>query len=217
MLTDEQKTQLAQPLDPQLVKQRKQGGRQVDYIEGHTAQRHCNEIFGFDGWSMEVAMLQEVFLGDHKNQRKAGYIAKVRLTVGDVVREDVGAGSGYGADDCDAVESAIKEAVTDAMKRALKGFGDQFGLGLYGGGNAHQRQQQSQQQQQEQQEQQEQQPTFREWFDGQIKFYTEVLGKDGMDAVLKQQGIGDLAAIKTRGEATNLIKALTSAVDKQNA
>ena len=55
---------------------------------------------------------------------------------------------------------------------------------------------------------------FRQWYDGQIKHYTDALGLDGMDAVLKEQGIGDLAAIKTRGEATNLIKALASAVDK---
>ncbi|MCY3923227.1 MAG: Rad52/Rad22 family DNA repair protein [Chloroflexi bacterium] len=42
---------LGQPLDPQLVSQRKgRGGRKFDYIEGHTAIDQANKIFGFGGW-----------------------------------------------------------------------------------------------------------------------------------------------------------------------
>lgn len=41
---------LAQPLDPQLVSQRKgRSGRKFDYIEGHTAIDQANRIFGFGG------------------------------------------------------------------------------------------------------------------------------------------------------------------------
>ena len=214
MLTEEQKGQLAQPLDQRLVKKNFDG---YDYIEGYVAKRHANEIFGYDGWIYTLDRVQEVYAGDHKDKhgndlRMVCYTAQVSVDVGNVIRQDVGFGSGYGKTDGDATEGAIKEAVTDGLKRALVSFGDQFGLDLYA-----KKEDRGKGQQQSQPQPQQQEPTFREWFDGQIKFYTEALGKDGMDAVLKQQGIGDLAAIKTRGEATKLIKALASAVDKQAA
>ena len=90
MLTEQQKDQLAQPLDPSLVKQRDdyQGGRKIklSYIEGHTAKRHANEIFGFDGWSYEVVHLQDAYHGDHIDRktgevkgRKCAYVAQVRV------------------------------------------------------------------------------------------------------------------------------------------
>lgn len=59
------------------------------------------------------------------------YTAKVRVIVLGVVREDFGAGHGYDVDCGLAHESAIKEAVTDALKRALRSFGNPFGLALY--------------------------------------------------------------------------------------
>src|SRR5205085_8683411 len=46
-------------------------------------------------------------------------------------REGVGAGHGIDVDCGQAHESAIKEAETDAMKRALMTFGNPFGLALY--------------------------------------------------------------------------------------
>jgi len=60
-------------------------------------------------------------------------VAKVRVTVGTTVREGTGYGSGMGKPEAigDAVEGAIKEAETDAMKRALMTFGNPFGLALY--------------------------------------------------------------------------------------
>ena len=64
------------------------------------------------------------------------YTARVRVTVtaGELtplVREGTGAGHGIDADMGQAHESAIKEAETDAMKRALMTFGNPFGLALY--------------------------------------------------------------------------------------
>ncbi len=73
-------------------------------------------------------------------ERKPGwgvtYIARVRITVlagghGPLIREGTGAGHGYDTDLGLAHESAIKEAETDAMKRALVTFGARFGLSLY--------------------------------------------------------------------------------------
>ena len=61
------------------------------------------------------------------------YIAKVRVTIGDVIREGVGAGHGKGksVNLGDKHESAVKEAESDARKRAFMQFGSQFGLSLY--------------------------------------------------------------------------------------
>ena len=48
-----------------------------------------------------------------------------------VTRDGHGAGSGTGTIPAEAQESAIKEAETDATKRALVTFGNAFGLCLY--------------------------------------------------------------------------------------
>jgi DNA repair and recombination protein RAD52 len=63
------------------------------------------------------------------------YTARVRVTVstgdGSLVRDGVGAGHGIDVDLGQAHESAIKEAETDAFKRAIRTFGNPFGLALY--------------------------------------------------------------------------------------
>jgi len=64
------------------------------------------------------------------------YTARVRISVqvgerGLLIREGTGAGHGIDVDLGLAHESAIKEAETDAMKRALVTFGNPFGLALY--------------------------------------------------------------------------------------
>ncbi len=68
---------------------------------------------------------------DVKDQWEAAYTCIITVTVGDVVREDVGFGSGFAKKIGDAVEGATKEAATDALKRALRTFGNAFGLALY--------------------------------------------------------------------------------------
>jgi len=53
------------------------------------------------------------------------YIARVRVKAGGVTRE------GWGGDSSHDHEMAVKGAETDAIKRALRTFGNQFGLPLY--------------------------------------------------------------------------------------
>lgn len=125
------------PLDASNVKKREQAGRKFSYIEGWHAIAEANRIFGFDGWTRETVEIRSV----SERERKIGpsqkdgwsvsYIAKVRITAHDVIREGVGSGHGIDADLGLAHESAIKEAETDAMKRALMTFGNPFGLALY--------------------------------------------------------------------------------------
>lgn len=137
--TDAQTAALSAPLNREYVKERSQAGRKLSYIEGWHAISEANRIFGFDAWTRETLDIRAVsererLIGQKPNQRDGwgvSYIAKVRVTVGGVVREGVGAGHGIDADLGLAHESAIKEAETDAMKRALMTFGNPFGLALY--------------------------------------------------------------------------------------
>jgi len=131
--TPEQTSKLSAKLDSSHVKKRAQAGRQLSYIEGWFAISEANRIFGFDGWHRETVELKEIHL-PHQNDRSnwvVGYMARVRVTVGEVIREGCGFGSGIDKDLGRAHESAIKEAETDAMKRALMTFGNPFGLALY--------------------------------------------------------------------------------------
>jgi DNA recombination protein Rad52 len=129
--------QLSALLDPKHVKQRAQSGRNLSYIEGWHAIAEANRIFGFDGWTRETVDIRCVAEKPRKIGRddRAGwgvsYIAKVRVQALGVVREGTGTGHGIDADLGAAHESAIKEAETDAMKRALMTFGNPFGLALY--------------------------------------------------------------------------------------
>lgn len=137
--TTKQVEQLEAPLSLENVRQRKQSGQSLSYIEGWHAIAEANRIFGFGAWSRETLTTTLVSekprkIGKDQNQRDGWgvtYTAHVRVRVGDVVREGVGAGHGIDVDAGQAHESAIKEAETDAMKRALMTFGNPFGLALY--------------------------------------------------------------------------------------
>lgn len=135
-LSAKQVAELEKPLDARNVSERQQSGRRLSYIEGWHAIAEANRIFGFDGWQRETIEMREVRPPEHvKTERsttwRVGYICKVRVTVGDIVREGTGYGSGALPDLGEAIESAVKEAETDAMKRALMTFGNPFGLALY--------------------------------------------------------------------------------------
>jgi len=140
----EQITALSAPLDRAKVRQRRQGRSQVSYLEGWQVIAEANRIFGFDGWQRETVALRCV----HQAERLIGeeqrpgwgvtYTARVRISVSAssagqpaLIREGCGAGHGIDIDLGQAHESALKEAETDAMKRALMTFGNAFGLALY--------------------------------------------------------------------------------------
>jgi DNA recombination protein Rad52 len=138
----EQITALSAPLDRAKVRQREQGRSQVSYLEGWQVIAEANRIFGFDGWQRETVALRCV----NQSERTIGrdnrpgwgvtYTARVRISVSAtgqpaLIREGCGAGHGIDTDLGQAHESALKEAETDAMKRALMTFGNAFGLALY--------------------------------------------------------------------------------------
>jgi hypothetical protein len=138
----EQIAALAAPLDRSRISTREQGRGKVPYLQGWVVIAEANRIFGFDGWQRQTlfsrcAAQAERSIGrDHKPGWGVTYIARVRITVhagahGPLIREGTGAGHGIDTDLGLAHESAIKEAETDAMKRALVTFGNPFGLALY--------------------------------------------------------------------------------------
>jgi hypothetical protein len=111
-------------------------------VEGWVAIAEANRIFGCDGWQRQTIAVRCVAQAERPigREQKPGwgvtYTARVRVTVTPgglppLIREGSGAGHGIDADLGQAHESAIKEAETDAMKRALMTFGNPFGLALY--------------------------------------------------------------------------------------
>lgn len=136
MFSDEQKKALAAPLDPKHVKKPSGNfGPKGDYLEGWHVINEMNRVFGFDGWSYTVDLSRDA-LSEGKDSKgndqwQAAYTCICTLTVGSVVRQDVGFGSGFAKQVGDAIEGATKEAVTDALKRCARTFGNVFGLALY--------------------------------------------------------------------------------------
>lgn len=136
-MTPEQIRELEKPLSSSAVKERSQGGRKVSYIEGWHVIAEANRIFGFGAWTRETDEIKCVSEKPREigQDKKPGwgvtYICRVRVRTGNVTREGCGAGHGIDQDLGQAHESALKEAETDAMKRALMTFGNQFGLALY--------------------------------------------------------------------------------------
>lgn len=127
---------LDRPLDSSHVRTREQSGRKLSYITAARAIETANAIFGHGAWSREIIML-DLVANELRNDPRKGerhhvsYVARVRVTVGGVVRDGTGAGHGIDKDAGIAHESAAKEAESDAMKRALITFGHPLGLALY--------------------------------------------------------------------------------------
>ena len=129
---------LNQELDSSRIKTREKGNISLSYIEGHDVIETANKVFGFGNWSYSISKLEHVSQEQNQNQNQViCYKAIVQVLVHsenhtlDVSREDVGFGTGVAKTQADAHEGAAKEAVTDALKRAMRSFGNQFGNSLY--------------------------------------------------------------------------------------
>lgn len=133
----EQIKKLEAPLDPSNVKPPPQG-KYGEYVDSYHVISEANRIFGYDGWSYGITKIEpcsrvETVDSRGNPQVRVGYRCTVRANVDGVQREGAAVGTGIAKPDneADAHESAIKEAETDALKRALRSFGNTFGLALY--------------------------------------------------------------------------------------
>ncbi len=126
---------LAGKLPERFVKTRIQRGLTLSYIEGWHVIDEANRVFGFDGWDRETIWSECVWQDGRQDPKACTYGVRVRIRVRAgktlVLREGSGVGHGTGVTLGDAHENALKEAETDATKRALTTFGNLFGLALY--------------------------------------------------------------------------------------
>ncbi|CAK5274747.1 unnamed protein product [Mycena citricolor] len=130
-------TKLNQKLGPEYISTRPgpSGGPKLTYAEGWKIINVANEVFGFSGWSSSIRSLQTDYVDWNAETRRcsAGVTCVMRVTLREGVwHEDVGYGlidnaKGRGV----ALDKCKKEAVTDALKRTLRTFGNLTGNCLY--------------------------------------------------------------------------------------
>lgn len=109
------------------------GGRRLKYIKADMAIDTANRIFGYGQWGYKVVSRGHIVADDPKKGKMEMYTADVELWVTGAAFTFPGGGVGIVNDPytIEMHEKAYKEAETDAMKRALRHYGDQFGLSLY--------------------------------------------------------------------------------------
>lgn len=146
---------LNQPLDSKRVKYREAPGSDpVPYIEGYDAINTANEIFGYR-WSSKIIDVhierwerpviqwnsqtrkKEPVLDNDGNQtlEPVGLVyvtGEVSATMGNeyYTKGDIGVNTISGLSP-ESLDTAIKGAATDLLKRCLRQFGEQFGNSLY--------------------------------------------------------------------------------------
>lgn len=125
---------LNEKLDKDDISYRPSAAGNVAYIEGWRTFNLANQVFGFNGWSSEILQLSQDFCEvDAGGKISLGMSCMVRVYLKDgTFHDDIGYGSSEGQrSKGSAYEKAKKEAVTDAMKRALRVFGNRLGNCAY--------------------------------------------------------------------------------------
>ncbi|KAK2739099.1 DNA repair protein rad52 [Myotisia sp. PD_48] len=128
--------QLEKQLGPEFISTRPgAGGQRLQYITADKCINLANEIFGFNGWSSSIQNMQVDFVKENPDTGKVtlGISVIVRVTLRDgTYHEDVGYGQAENAKgQAAAYEKAKKEGATDALKRALRTFGNVLGNCIY--------------------------------------------------------------------------------------
>ena len=164
MFNDKTNQVLGYELESTRIKSRQKGSVTLSYLEGFDIIETANRVFGFGNWDYSTK-LESVSQEINQNQNHViCYKAIVTVIIHDtshtkqVSREDVGFGTGIAKTLADAHEGGAKEAVTDAIKRCFRSFGNQFGNSLYDKSRQQQNQQQTYQQPAQIQQQYQQAP-----------------------------------------------------------
>lgn len=135
---------LREPLDVSRVKIRQQGNISLPYLKGDDVINTANRIFGEDGWDVvPLGKVERFEVGTR--QTDSGQIIvyvytvpfMIRLhglledgTIHTVEKGDVGKNSTQ-SEAYQQHEMAISGCATDALKRAMRHLGRQFGISLY--------------------------------------------------------------------------------------
>ena len=138
MFNDKQMKALQSELSADRIKVRDKANIKLSYLEGFDIIDTANNIFGYGNWAYTISSLEQVSQEVNANQNVViCYKAIVKVDVYGIdhstmiSRQDVGFGTGVARNLADAHENSAKEAVTDALKRSLRSFGNQFGNSLY--------------------------------------------------------------------------------------
>lgn len=136
MLNEEQISLLEKPLDWSRVKYRQGGGgKSLAYLEGHDVIEAANRIFRPGSWgftTLETTL--EQLAGASGQPLLVYYVARVCLEVEGckpITEEGMGEVNAKSLFSFAEHEKGRKGAITDALKRALRVYGNQFGLPLY--------------------------------------------------------------------------------------
>ena len=129
-------SRLEKQLGPEYLSSRAgPSGQKVHYISSEKCIQLANEVFAFNGWSSSIQNIQVDFVDEHPQTLKInmGISVIMRVTLRDgTFHEDLGYGH---IENCKgkaaAFEKAKKEATTDALKRALRQFGNVLGNCIY--------------------------------------------------------------------------------------
>jgi DNA repair and recombination protein RAD52 len=129
-------SRLDKQLGPEYISSRPgAAGQKVHYLAAEKVINLANEIFGFNGWSSAIQNIQIDFVDENATTGKIslGLSVIVRVTLKDgTFHEDVGYGH---IENCKgkaaAFEKCKKEGTTDALKRALRSFGNVLGNCIY--------------------------------------------------------------------------------------
>lgn len=129
-------SRLDKQLGPEYISSRPgAAGQKVHYLAAEKVINLANEVFGFNGWSSGIQNIQIDFVDENSQTGKIslGLSVIVRVTLKDgTFHEDIGYGH---IENCKgkaaAFEKAKKEGTTDALKRALRTFGNVLGNCIY--------------------------------------------------------------------------------------
>lgn len=133
-MSEEIRKKLDEKIPRDVIAQREGGGRRkLSYLEGWYVINRLNEILGQGNWATLIDAPIAVANTEQDGRYVAAYMVKVRLEVKSLgtLFEDFGYGDGKDPHPGKAHESAIKEAVTDGIKRCAKNLGMSMGLALY--------------------------------------------------------------------------------------
>lgn len=146
-LTRAQHDYLLNNLRSTRVASRKQGGKELHYLESWDVRAHLIRIFGFTNFDAHIVEAQFVYQRDVQigDPQKPGWEVAYKVVFHLAVRDPDGlplcafteaaVGSASGSVGLgDLHDNALKTAASDALKRCAINLGTQFGLSLYDNG-----------------------------------------------------------------------------------
>ena len=134
-ISDEQRDMMAKSLAAEQIKQKPVGdSAPIDYIPASAVINNANRIFGPGSWRMKwidhyYDLTAELMGADYKGARTIAQRGQLYI-YDELVAEDIGTGTLLVSNPNRIhieVDSAVKGALTDCMKRCWRIFGSQFG------------------------------------------------------------------------------------------